>query len=143
MVKMIAALLILMASSLVYGQQNVRIIGDSTGSPIGNSGSALSVSLQGSTVAVVSTPLSPIQSTVNCTGTSSVAKAANANRRLIEIRALKANTDDVYMGWGVTATTSGFPIEPSDTYWIETSTVAVNCISASGTQVLRVTEWSR
>jgi hypothetical protein len=143
--------------SAAYGQQNVRIIGDSTGSPIGNSGDALKVSgsfsssqsgsytvtpgtgtwsVAGSSVIIQVPIYSPTQFSVTCTGSSGALTAANANRKKLECKPLDANTDVIYLGLGITATTSLFPLSPGD-FYVSYSTVVINCITGSGSQVIR------
>lgn len=74
--------------------------------------------------------------TITCAASSTAVLAASSTRKAVECRATRTNTTDLFIRQGAAATTSDFPLEPSD-YWLFHSTVAVNCISVSGSPEVR------
>jgi hypothetical protein len=88
----------------------------------------------------------PVQTQCSCTTSSSQCIAANANRVGLEAdnNANQATPATVYINWGSIAATNTMKQIPSGGSWQPpaVSTVAVQCLSASGTQLVNVIEYN-
>lgn len=144
MVRVIAVALMLIAG-LAHSQQNVRIIGDTTGSPIGNTGNALNVTggsgtfnVTGSTVTTQPLIASNIDSSTSTISVATTVLAANANRKAWKCHANENNTQAIILrADGVAVATSTLARLAPGTSYSETVVVSTTLISAipiSGSQ---------
>jgi hypothetical protein len=103
--------------------------------------------VSGSSVAVVGMGRAfgvPVQTQVTATASSGALVAGNANRVGIEIDAACSNTQNVFINWGSVAATSAMKFIAPCSSWQPpvSSTVAIQVISASGSQVVNVIEYN-
>ncbi len=88
-----------------------------------------------------------IHTSASCTNSTGVALAANEGRRAALIQ--NDGTSDIWIGIGVAAVANiGIKIVPDASYFIAAnaynySRAAINCITASATVLMNVTEWSQ
>ena len=89
---------------------------------------------------------SEIHTSASCTSSTGAALAANEGRRAAWLQ--NDGTSAIWLGIGVAAVANiGIKLVPNASYFISAgsynySRAAVNCITASATVLLNVTEWS-